>query len=153
MGESNFRSRAAMTGVLALLAANIIVPLLFGDVYPFTSAPMFRDTPTTFCNYHIYSPTGDELAATDWQLQRIYDGNPVGYGVGVRPPSVIEQEFGVIPDEAAVRQHVEQQFQQGESARFEYVEVVQDVIGAVDTQHVGVVKSYRWKIERPANRS
>lgn len=146
---NQFRARMAMIAVLALLAANIVVPLLWGDVYPFTSAPMFRDTPTKFCNYRVYSPAGDELAAADWQLQRIYDGNPLGYGVGVRPPPVIEQEFGVIHDEAAVRRHVEQQFQRPENARFDSVEVVQEVIGPIDGQRVGVIATHPWKINRP----
>jgi hypothetical protein len=146
---NHFRSRMAMIAVLALLAANIVVPLLWGDVYPFTSAPMFRDTPTKFCNYRVYSPAGDELAVADWRLQRIYDGNPLGYGVGVRPPPVIEQEFGVIHDEAAVRRHTEQQFERPENARFDYVEVVQEVIGPIDTRHVGVMEARRWKVERP----
>ena len=109
---------------------------------------MFRDTPTKFCNYRVYSPTGDELPAADWRLQRIYDGNPIGYGVGVRPPPVIEQEFGVIHDEAAVRTHVEQQFQRPENARFDYVEVVQEVIGPIDAQRVGIVATNRWRIDR-----
>lgn len=145
----HFRSRAAMLAVVALLAANIVVPLLWGDVYPFTSAPMFRDKPTKFCNYHIYSPAGEELAVADWRLQRIYDGNPVGYGVGVRPPPVIEQEFGVIHEEAAVRTHVEEQFQRSENARFEYVEVAQEVIGPIDAERVGIIETRRWKINRP----
>ena len=145
----HFRSRVAMIAVLILLAANVVVPLLWGDVYPFTSAPMFRDTPTKFCNYRVYSPAGDELAAADWQLQRIYDGNPVGYGVGVRPPPVIEQEFGVIHEEAAVRTHIERQFQRPKNARFDFVEVVQEVIGPIDAQRVGVIETHPWKITRP----
>ena len=143
------RSRGAMIAVVILLAANVVVPLLWGDVYPFTSAPMFRDSPTKFCNYHIYSPAGAELPAADWLLQRIYDGNPVGYGVGVRPPPVIEQEFGVIHDEAAVRKHVEQQFEQAANAQYNYVEVVQEVIGPIDAQRVGVVETHPWRINRP----
>src|SRR5262245_18303184 len=91
-------SRTAIIAVALLLAANVVVPLLWGDVYPFTSAPMFRDSPRQFCNYHVYSPAGEELSAANWNLQRVYDGNPVGYGVGVRPPPVIEQEFGVVHD-------------------------------------------------------
>jgi len=149
--SSRSRSKAAMVAVVILLAANIVVPLLWGDVYPFTSAPMFRDTPRKYCNYHVYSPTGDELPLSAWLLQRVYDGNPVGYGVGVRPPAVIEQEFGIIPDEAAVRDHVQRQFQHEQNARFAYVEVVQEVIGAVDAQHVGVIETHRWKIEQTKN--
>src|SRR4051794_30143843 len=99
MGEPDqqclaIRSRGAIASVAALLAANVIVPLLWGDVYPFTSAPMFRESPRQFCNYRVYGPSCEELPLVDWNLQRVYDGNPVGYGVGVRPPPVLEQEFG-----------------------------------------------------------
>jgi hypothetical protein len=132
---------------LILLAANVVVPLLWGDVYPFTSAPMFCDKPTKFCNYRVYAPTGEEFPLSDWSLQRVYDGNPVGYGVGVRPPAVIEQEFGVIPDEAAVRDHVQDQFKREQNSRFDHVEVVQEIIGAMDAQRVGVIESHRWTIK------
>jgi len=150
-GATRSRSRLAIAGVLVLLAANVVVPLLWGDVYPFTSAPMFRDTPTKFCNYHVYSPTNEELPLANWQLQRIYDGNPVGYGVGVRPPAVIEQELGGVHEEGAVRKHIEQQFQRPENAQFDHVEVVQEVIGPTDNQHVGIVSTQRWTVSRPGN--
>src|SRR5438067_8247406 len=103
------RSRWAVAAVAILLAANIVVPLVWGDVYPFTSAPMFRDSPRQFCNYRVYSAKGKQLDPADWLVQRVYDGNPVGYGVGIKPPPVLEQEFGVVHDEAAVRGHFEQQ--------------------------------------------
>ena len=89
------RSRIALATVGLLLAANIVVPIVWGDVYPFTSAPMFRDSPTECCNYQVYAADGRELPPDDWCVQRIYDGNPIGYGVGVCPPAVIEQEFGI----------------------------------------------------------
>ena len=145
------RSHIALVAIALLLGANIIVPLLWGDVYPFTSAPMFRDCPRQCCNYHVYAADGKELPADDWLVQRIYDGNPVGYGVGVRPPAVIEQEFGIVHDEAAVRQHFMQQLALPRHQEHAYVEVVQEVIGPLDSGRVGVVETHRWKIERPAN--
>lgn len=142
-------SLAAIGAVGLLLTANIIVPLLWGDVYPFTSAPMFRDSPRQFCNYYVYSPTGDELPAANWNLQRVYDGNPVGYGVGVRPPPVIEQVFGVVHEEVAVREHVERQFQSADNSTYDFVHVVQKVIGPLDRHRVGVVKENQFRINRP----
>jgi hypothetical protein len=149
MQTNRFRSTVALISVAALLAANLGVPLIFGDVYPFTSAPMFRDSPREFCNYRVIAPDGRELAAEDWLVQRIYDGNPVGYGVGVRPPAVIESEFGVIHDETHVRRHVERQFGRSGNDRYEFVDVEQEVIGAIDSQHVGVVRTNRWRVDRP----
>src|SRR5262245_10452842 len=109
METASARSRIGIGAAVALLAANVVVPLIWGDVYPFTSAPMFRDAPREFCNYRIYSAQGQELEAADWLVQRVYDGNPVGYGVGMRPPAVLEQEFGIVPDEAAAREHIQRQ--------------------------------------------
>src|SRR5947209_6349720 len=140
MRMSLTRSRIGMYAAGVLLAANVVVPLIWGDVYPFTSAPMFRDAPRQFCNYRVYSIKGKLLDPADWLVQRVYDGNSVGYGVGARPPPVLEQEFGVVPDEATVREHFQRQLAQPRHSRDAFVDVVQDVIGPVDAQHVGVVR-------------
>ena len=132
-----------------LLAANVVVPLIGGDVYPFTSAPMFRDCPGRCCNYRVIAADGSELPASDWLLQRVYDGNPLGYGVGVRPPEVIEKEFGVVADEAAVRGHVQRQLALPQHQRQAWIEVVQEEIGPISgSGRVGVVATRRWRIER-----
>lgn len=142
-------SRPALIAVALVLAANVVVPLVLGDVYPFTSAPMFRDGAERCCNYRVYAPDGRELPTADWLVQRIYDGNPVGYGVGRRPPAVIEQKFGVVADEAAVRRHIERQFQRGNNGNHAWVEVVQEIIGPVDGECVGVCQTHRWRFVRP----
>jgi hypothetical protein len=133
-----------------LLLANIVVPLLWGDVYPFTSAPMFRDNPQACCNYRILGPDGTELPAEDWLCHRIYDGNPLGYGVGRQPPPVLEQTFGEVHDEATVRAHIQKLLDQPERAGLPYVDVEQDVIGPLrdDPQRVGVRETRRWRVER-----
>jgi hypothetical protein len=131
-----------------LLAANVVVPLAIGDLYPFTSAPMFRDCPQQCVSYRVYGADGRELPAEDWLVQRIYDGNPVGYGVGLRPPAVAEQAFGAIDGEAEVRAHIARQLALPQHREDAWVEVVQDVIGPVDRQRVGVVRSSRWRVER-----
>jgi hypothetical protein len=133
-----------------LLLANVVVPLVWGDVYPFTSAPMFRDCPSCCCNYQVLAADGSELPAEDWLVQRVYDGNPVGYGVGIRPPAVIEQEFGVVCGEAAVRQHFQEQLARPEHSQHAYVDIVQHVIGPLEySPRVGVVQTNRWRVERP----
>src|SRR5437868_2220868 len=132
MKELPTRSRLGISAAAALLLANIFVPLIWGDVYPFTSAPMFRDSPRQFCNYRIYAADGQELPAADWLVQRVYDGNPVGYGVGVRPPKVLEQRFGVVHDVATVRQHFRQQLGEPRHQQHAFVDVMQEVIGPID---------------------
>src|SRR6266481_7949421 len=131
MDASLWRFRTAMGAASCLLIANIVIPLIGGDVYPFTSAPMFRDSPSQCCNYRVFSADGRELKPQDWRLQRIYDGNPVGYGVGVRPPAVLETQFGVVHDEATVRQHIERQFAEPANRGHEFIDVVQEIIGPV----------------------
>lgn len=149
MLHESLRSRLALVSVLILLAANVIVPLIGGDVYPFTSAPMFREGGERCCNYRVYSPDGIELRAEDWLMHRVYDGNPVGYGVGVLPPPVPELKFGAVPEAAAVWPHVQRQFPRDGNRQYRYVEVEQDVLGPVDEQRVGVMKTNRWRVERP----
>lgn len=160
MEQPTFSPRFSLVGPLAvglLLAANAIVPVLCGDVYPFTSGPMFRDAPTQYADYRIFDPAGKELPTRHYALDkvksddpfhigRVYDGNPVGYGVGIAPPPVLEQEFGVVHDEATVRRHIEQQLARPENANLEYVMVEQKVIGAIDKQRLGTMKTNRWKI-------
>jgi len=141
-------SRLSLIAAGLLLTANVVVPLVFGDVYPFTSAPMFRDCPSTCCNYRVVLPDGKEAPAADWLVQRIYDGNPVGYGVGLHPPAVLEQQFGLTHEESAIRQHFERQLAWPE-CKYSDIEVVQDVIGPTANGRVGVVDSRRWQIARP----
>ena len=145
----NRKSQLALAATSALLAANVVVPLVWGDVYPFTSAPMFRDAPMCCCNYHVYAPDGRELPAEDWLVQRIYDGNPIGYGVGICPPPVLEQDFCRPADEATIRAHISRQFARPQNQHYEYVEVVQEHIGPTDSQHVGITHTSRRRVERP----
>src|SRR5947199_9372326 len=91
-------SPAVLACCVAFVAANLIIPLTLGDVYPFTVAPMFSDAPRSYCNYRVYDPSGKLLAdnstrrvdppdaADPFCLRGYYDGNPAGYAVGVRPP-------------------------------------------------------------------
>jgi hypothetical protein len=137
-----------MLAAAALLLGNVVIPVIWGDVYPFTSAPMFRDCPREFCNHRVYDAEGTELPQADWLVQRVYDGNPVGYGVGVRPPMVLEQQFGIVHDESTVRQHFERQLAEPRNQQYAFVDVVQEVVGATDGQHVGVLRTQRWRVER-----
>lgn len=151
--SSRLRSRLALIAAALMLAANVVVPLVWGDVYPFTSAPMFRDSPCQCCNYEVLNAAGEPLPANEWLVQRVYDGNPIGYGVGVRPPAVIEQEFGVLHEEAAVRQHLERQLATGSGSPSSIdpssIDIVQQIIGPIDSQHVGVIRTQQWRIDRP----
>jgi hypothetical protein len=134
-----------------VLAANVVVPLVWGDVYPFTSAPMFRDNPRQCCNYRVYAPDGTELPAEAWLCHRIYDGNPVGYGVGIEPPPVLERQFGQVHTEQHIREHIERLLNELRNRSLDHVEVVQEVIGPIDAERVGPLPSRRFIVRRTAD--
>jgi hypothetical protein len=134
-----------------LLFANIVVPLVWGDLYPFTSAPMFRDNPQRCCNYRVLGPDGHELPAEDWLCHRIYDGNPVGYGVGLQPPPVLEQQFGQVASEEQIRKHFLRLMSRAENLGLDRVEVMQEIVGPLPERPgcVGIVETRHYRIERP----
>jgi hypothetical protein len=142
------RDQWAILAAGLFLLANIIVPAVIGDLYPFTSGPMFRDAPTKYCNYRVYDPAGRLIDAETFLTHRIYDGNPVGYGVGIKPPRVLE-EFGRDRDEAYCRQHVLEHLAADANRKYSYVIIEQDVIGPIDSERVGVVRTNRWQIDNP----
>lgn len=109
---------------------------------------MFCDSPQWLCNYRVWDHAGKEMPANEWLVHRVYDGNPVGYGVGVRPPPVLEQHVGVVHTREEVEKHFVAQLHRPEHRSIPMVEVEQEVIGAVDSQRVGVIKKNRWKIFR-----
>lgn len=152
MRQNNFSRVLPLALVGLFLSAHVVVPLVWGDIYPFTSAPMFRDKPQQYCNYHILAPDGTELRQEDWLVQRVYDGNPVGYGVGVSPPAVIEQHFGVVHDERQVREHIRRQFSRRSSATptpFPHVEVLQETFSSGDDGTIQPSAVRRWVISNP----
>jgi hypothetical protein len=130
------------------LLANLIVPLTAGELYPFTIAPMFSDRPVQYCDYRVWAPDGTELPLQDFELQRNYDGNPVGMGAGVQPPPTLD-EFGTAPDETTLRRHVGRVLQH-KHAHLAYVDVQQEVIGPIDADRVGVIHSIRIRIMNDA---
>jgi len=148
MSQDNAKLGWGPIAAAVLLAANVVVPLVWGDVYPFTSAPMFRDNPGQCCNYRVYAPDGKELPAEEWLCQRIYDGNPLGYGVGIEPPPVLEREFGQVHGEQHIREHIERLLNEPRHRGLAYVVVEQVVVGRLDAERVGVVRESRLMVHR-----
>jgi hypothetical protein len=142
-------SRLARASAVSFAACNLVLSMVFGDLYPFTITPMFCDNPRLYCDYQVLDPQGVQLPLRDFQLQRNYDGNPIGLGAGVRPSPSLD-EFGTAPEEAALCAHVARIL----AARFpelRYVDVVQTVIGPVDEKRVGVVKETRFRVNADGN--
>ena len=150
-------SPLALAACGAFLVANLFIPFTLGDVYPFTVAPMFRDAPRRYENIRVFKLDGSLLADNSTRrvdplnspdpflLRRYYDGNPVGYGVGVRPPNTLD-EFGVIHDEAAIRSHLQKCLQA--LPDLAAVDVEREIVGPIDGWKVGVEQTNRWRIVR-----
>ena len=79
--------------VVVFVLANLILPFAIGELFPFTTAPMFRDQPRSYCEFAVFSPAGQALPLETFGLQRNYDGNPVGYGSGRLPGDSLDR-FG-----------------------------------------------------------
>lgn len=133
--------------IVAFVVVNVLVPVVFGEVFPFTCAPMFREAPRSYCNYRMFAPDGTELTPAEGMFERHYNGNPIGLGVGVTPPRSIDQ-FGAVHEEAAIREHGGQLLSQHADWRF--VEIEQEVIAALPDGSVGRKRIDRWRIERGA---
>ena len=148
MSMTSPKSVLPLVFVSLFLSAHVVVPLVWGDVYPFTSAPMFRDQPERYCDYHVFAPDGSELPHEDWLVQRVYDGNPVGYGVGITPPQVIEQEFGAVHEDRQIREHILRRYKNLSSSSPSYVDVEQWVFGPTGGT-IGRLKVSSRRIHRP----
>jgi hypothetical protein len=148
-GHLSASEKAQMIFVGAFVMLNLIVPLVIEDLYPFTSAPMFRDRPRQYCNYEVFGSRGERLPNDRFLLQRIYDGNPSGLGVGIKPPPVLEQHFGDVPTRLEVTRHVRQQL-----ARYpdlERVSIVQEVVSAGQGGGLAVERKGPWLVLQDTN--
>ena len=144
--DNRRRHRAEILFCSLFVAVNLIVPMLCDDLYPFTSAPMFRDHPRQYCNYSVFAPEGNELPAADFLVQRVYDGNPPGVGVGIAPPPVLEQVFGTVADRRQVSQHVRKIL--SKRSDLSSVVVGQDVFGPSPTGQIERTAVHRWTVQR-----
>jgi hypothetical protein len=147
--ESPARKRVELTAVIVFVVVCLVMPLIVSDLCPFTRAPMFADAPTQYCDYTICDPEGHALKPLNFGLQRNYWGNPPGEGVGHRPPEGVDV-FGQVADRATVEAMVQRRL--ARSTDLSYVEVTQQVIGAIDDRQVGVVRETKWRIDNPAFR-
>ena len=92
--------------VLLFVVVHLTAPWWVGELYPFTVAPMFRDQPSHYCTYEVEDAEGNRLDPKEFGLHLVYDGNPVGFGVGLKPVPTLH-EFGDVPSESEVRRHVQ----------------------------------------------
>ena len=141
--EAPTLSKLELAAIVTFIVSNVVVPIVVGELYPFTIAPMFRDSPKVYCDYKAWDSQGREISLSQVGLERVYDGNPPGMGVGIRPPETLN-EFGVAPSVQEVSRWVRSRLPPGES----FVELEQRVIGPIDDQRVGVVRTERFRVTR-----
>lgn len=142
------RVELLLAGLFVLL--NVGIPLLIVDLFPFSRAPMFEDAPVLYCNYLVRDPQGQLFTPAqlvDVGLQRNYWGNPLGSGVGFQPPPTVDRVGEVAPAEE-VRARVETYLSLHPALA--YLDVVQQVLGPIDSRQVGVMKEQSWRIVAPA---
>jgi hypothetical protein len=108
---------------------------------------MFADAPQCYCTYRIHGPNGHPLSPLSFGLHRNYWGNPPGVGVGFQPPPSSDH-FGEVALREDVTAEVEKHL--GQMPGLRYVEVVQEVMGPLDAEGVGVVETRRWRVDNPA---
>jgi hypothetical protein len=141
------RGRRELLAAGLFCLANVLVPLFITDLYPFSRAPMFADSPSRYCDYSLTGPDGTALAPADFGLQRNYWGNPLGVGVGYWPPESVDR-FGEVADRAEVSAFLERRL-----ARFPelpYVVVTQEVVGPLPGgRTVGPLERRTWRVDNP----
>ncbi len=142
---STRRGRKELLALAVFCLLNLVIPLCCTELFPFSRAPMFADAPRQYCTYFVYGPDGEPLPPRDFGLQRNYWGNPIGVGVGFRPPPTVDR-FGEVADAGVVTETVARHLARCEG--LDYVDVVQEVTGPVDDRHVGVVAQRRWRVAK-----
>lgn len=88
------------------VAIQLIAPFTLGERYPFTISPMFQDQPGEYCLYEVLGPEGERLDPRPWGLHLVYDGNPPGLGVGLRPTPTLHS-FGEVASEAEIAEWIQ----------------------------------------------
>ena len=108
-------NRFELLAVTTFVVGNLLAPIVLGELYPFTVSPMFSDQPSQYCTYEIFDSAGQNLDPELFGLHLVYDGNPPGLGMGIKPTPTLHA-FGEFRDESTVRQHVQQVMQQNDIA-------------------------------------
>lgn len=146
---SSPRGRLELTVCAIFCLAHVLIPIALRELYPFSIAPMFEDAPRVYCRYEVHQPDGASLPLAEFGLQRNYWGNPLTYGMGVKPAFTIDR-FGHVAEQTEVIHQVEQSLTL--RPELSYVDVTQEVVGARNTQTIGVLRHSNWRVFNPLHR-
>ncbi len=144
------RGRRELTAVGLFCIVFAVVPLVTTELYPFSRAPMFADSPRQYCAYAVITPAGLRLTEpkelTPFGLQRNYWGNPLGVGVGFEPAESADV-FGAVAARERATEVVAEHLKHFPDLK--YVDVEQSVVGPTDADHVGVLGTARCRVDNP----
>jgi hypothetical protein len=140
------RGRVELAAFALFCLANLLIPLVITDLYPFSRAPMFADAPQRYCEYTATGSDGETLELAALGLDRNYWGNPLGVGVGYHP-SPSADVFGDVPSQERIAAWVRERLRAFPT--LSWVEVKQTVIGPIDSQRIGEMESNIWRVENP----
>ena len=66
---------------------------------------MFSDQPAEYAVYEVFDANGDSLDLEPFGLHLVYDGNPVGLGMGIKAAETMHG-FGEVPPLEELKTHV-----------------------------------------------
>jgi hypothetical protein len=131
--------------VLCFAALNLVVPLTFKDLFPFTVMPMFSDAPREFWRLEVLDPHGNRLPPLAFSYHDVYVANP-DPRIGVRPAPTLNRAQGGV----SKRQIVETLRERlREHPELPYIDVVQRRFGPLANdgrETVGSLTERRWRI-------
>ena len=146
--HSNWKSPPGSPWELIVPAALLLVT--FGlpftgvvDCYPFSGAPMFNETPRTYCEYTAFDGKGSELPLDLLGLQRNDNGNPPGHGHGRKPKFSIDR-LGKVSTAGQIEAAVLQSLKLNQFEVHGFVTVKVRVIKDLDRNQIGEDPNLSW---------
>lgn len=129
--NSSVSRKLELAAIIGFVILNVAAPFVVGEMYPVTISPMFCDQPNQYCTYQIFDQQGNELDPEQLGLHLVYDGNPVGLGMGIEAKPTMHG-FGEVPTMEQVENHIRAAAAKLNSAQFNPVKVVQTVVCCED---------------------
>jgi hypothetical protein len=145
--------RTTAIALFGFCAMAVVLPLVHGELLPFTDAALFTDAQPTFAAYRVVDARGRRLDPKAFQLALVYNGlrgESLRYpkrGPGAIRRAVSSNRWGEVLSEQDVRALVEARLVKLGATRA--VTVTQIVFGALDADRVGVIARNRWVIAPP----
>jgi hypothetical protein len=140
MPKRNFEIAA----VVGFILVHLFAPLAVGELYPFTVSPMFSDQPAEYCVYEVRDEQGKAMDLEPFGLHLVYDGNPVGLGMGIRAAPTMH-EFGEVSTLDGLRKHVQQKLKS--MPQIDSVTVIRRHVSCQDSKLIEAV--IEIEVERP----